>query len=620
VKSKRPLLAIAVLQILLASLALTAAADHPWPMFRHDPQHSGRSPYTGPAEPTIQWSFQADDGIVSSAAIAEDGTVYVGAGWSFFGVTDSNLYAFNSDGSLKWSFPTGDGLFSSPTIGPDGTLYIGSIDNFLYAVEDSVTYGKLKWKTNLGFIIYGSPVVGADGTIYTGSLNFNLHAVNPDGTYKWGYLTGSCVFSSAAIGPQGGIYFGSKDHSLYCLEDLQDLGGKRWSYSAGEFPDGHYIDSSPALAPDGTVYVGADPYGGIIEEMTPVPDNFFAFTPLGDLKWSLTFGDGVESSPALGSDGTIYVGSFDHNLYAIRDEGDSGTVAWQFPTGGWIDGSPVVDGSGTIYVGSRDSTLYAINPDGTLRWSFPAGDQIESSPSIGADGVLYFGTMGGVFYALGSPGSDVGVAGLDSPEQVEVNSILSLEGEVGNFRSAAQDFEVTCSIAVGGTEVFRDTKAIVNQAGGTTRPVTFAPWTVGSETGVDYDISMTVELAGDNNAFNDTITAQTHAVDMITGVDDDANLLPDSRIVLYGNVPNPFNPVTFIGFYLPRPEVVSLRVYDLAGRLVRTLYQSDFLEAGHHECSWNGQDESGRTVAAGVFCYRLESGSYSETKRMTLVK
>ena len=104
--------------------------------------------------------------------------------------------------------------------------------------------------------------MGADGTIYLGSLNLNLHAVNPDGTYKWGYLTGSCVFSSPAIGPQGEIYVGSKDHSLYCLEDVQDHGEQRWSYAAGEFIDGHFIDSSPALGPDGTVYVGADPYGG----------------------------------------------------------------------------------------------------------------------------------------------------------------------------------------------------------------------------------------------------------------------------------------------------------------------------------------------------------------------
>ena len=138
-KTKRSILTIVVLQIFLISLALTAAAEHPWPMFRHDLQHSGRTPFTGPAAPTVQWDFEANDGIVSSAAIAEDGTVYVGAGWSFFGVADSNLYAFNPDGSLKWSYTAGGGLFSSPAIGPDGTIYIGCLDNYLYAVEDSVT-------------------------------------------------------------------------------------------------------------------------------------------------------------------------------------------------------------------------------------------------------------------------------------------------------------------------------------------------------------------------------------------------------------------------------------------------------------------------------------------------
>ncbi len=619
-KIRRSILTIVVIQIIMTSLATTVAAEHPWPMFRHDLQHSGRTPFTGPAAPTVQWNFESTGGIVSSAAVAEDGTLYVGAGGFFFGVADSNLYAINPDGSLKWSYTAGGGLFSSPAIGPDGTIYIGCLDNHLYAVEDALTHGNLKWKTDLGFIVYSSPAVGADGTIYLGSLNFNLHAVNPDGTYKWGYLAESCFFSSPAIGPQGEIYVGSKDHNLYCLEDALDHGEQRWSYAAGEFIDGHFVDSSPALGPDGTVYVGADPYGGVIDEMTPVPDNFFALSSTGELKWSLTFGDGVESSPARGSDGTIYVGSFDHNLYAIRDQGDAGTVAWQFPTGGWIDGSPVVDGCGTIYVGSRDSTLYAINPDGSLRWSFPAGGAIEASPSIGADGILYFGTMAGVFYALGSPGPDVGVANLDIPEQVEVNATYVPGCTVGNFRSGVQNFEVTCSIATGGVLIYRNTIAITSLAGGTTQPVAFAPWTAGPESGVVFNITLASDLAGDNNAFNDTITTQVQAVDMISGVRDEGIASPDSRIRLHGNFPNPFNPQTTIEFEMPSREAVTLRVFDMSGRLVKELAGAEELHPGRHEVVWNGRDDAGRQVASGTYFYRLEAGRYSETKRMVLVK
>jgi len=616
----RSTLAIVLPLIILTFLPTAAAAGHPWPMFRHDLRHTGRSPYTGPAEPAVQWSFRAGDGIVSSAAVAEDGTVYVGAGWSFFGVADSNLYAFHPDGSLKWAFPAGDGLFSSPAIGPDGTIYIGCLDYNLYAVEDSLTYGRLKWKTDLGVIVYSSPAVGGDGTIYLGSLNFNLHAVNPDGSYKWGFLTGSCVFSSPAIGPLGGIYFGSKGHHIYCLDDAGDEGVERWSVPTGEFYDGHFVDSSPALAPDGTVYVGTDPYGGVIDEITPVPDDFWAVSSTGGLKWTLTFGDGVESSPALAEDGTIYVGSFDRYLYAVRDEGDAGAVAWRFPTRGWIDGSPVVDGAGTIYVGSRDSTLYALNPDGTLRWAFPAGGAIESSPSIGADGILYFGTMAGDFYALGTPGPDVGVADLDLPGLVETNATRVIGCTVGNYRSATQGFEITCSIADGDDEIYRDTVVITDLAGGTTRPVSFAPWTVGPTPGVVLDVTLAVELEGDNNPSNDTIGRPVRAVVSVSGVSGGDGVPVDGRVRLDGNVPNPFNPATTIAFALPRSESVSLRIYDLAGRLVRTLCREEFLEAGEHRRTWNGRDDTGRTVAAGVFLYRLEAGPFVETKRMTLIR
>ena len=86
------------------------------------------------------------------------------------------------------------------------------------------------------------------------------------------------------------------------------------------------------------------------------------------------------------------------------------------------------------------------------------------------------------------------------------------------------------------------------------------------------------------------------------------------------NTPNPFNPRTTIAFALPRPETVTLTVHDLAGRLVRTLVAGEPLPAGHHEREWWGRDDRGRRVASGMYLYRLEAGSYSETRRMTLLK
>ena len=91
-----------------------------------------------------------------------------------------------------------------------------------------------------------------------------------------------------------------------------------------------------------------------------------AQTP-GTMKWAFTTGDWVDSSPAIGPDGTIYIGSEDNKLYAINPDG---TEKWAFNTGGNVNSSPAIGPDGTIYVGSDDDKLYAINPDGTEKWAF----------------------------------------------------------------------------------------------------------------------------------------------------------------------------------------------------------------------------------------------------------
>lgn len=89
---------------------------------------------------------------------------------------------------------------------------------------------------------------------------------------------------------------------------------------------------------------------------------------------------------------------------------------------------------------------------------------------------------------------------------------------------------------------------------------------------------------------------------------------------LHDAVPNPFNPATRLSFTLARADQATLRVYDLAGRLVRTLLADAPLDAGRHDVTWDGTDDRGRTVAAGVYLYRLQAGDFSATKAMALVK
>ena len=85
------------------------------------------------------------------------------------------------------------------------------------------------------------------------------------------------------------------------------------------------------------------------------------------------------------------------------------------------------------------------------------------------------------------------------------------------------------------------------------------------------------------------------------------------------NFPNPFNPSTKIVFGLKQPELVSLRIYDAAGRLVRVLVDLE-LAAGVHEALWNGRDDRGAPVSSGVYFCRLRAGSFESLRKMVLLK
>jgi len=80
--------------------------------------------------------------------------------------------------------------------------------------------------------------------------------------------------------------------------------------------------------------------------------------PLGAKKWEFLTGGEVDSSPAIGSDGTVYVGSRDWKVYALN--GATGAKKWEFLTEDWVSSSPAIGSDGTVYVGSYDNKVYAI--------------------------------------------------------------------------------------------------------------------------------------------------------------------------------------------------------------------------------------------------------------------
>ena len=148
-------------------------------------------------------------------------------------------------------------------------------------------------------------------------------------------------------------------------------------------------DSSPAVGSDGTIYLGA------------FNQKFWAVDSNGVIRWQFKTGSEIKSSPAIGSDGTIYFGCRDRKFYAVSPKGKK---KWAFATGAWVDSSPALGRDGTIYLGSWDKYFYALNPDGTLKWKFETGGEIDSSPAVGADETIYFGSHDKKIYALAPDG------------------------------------------------------------------------------------------------------------------------------------------------------------------------------------------------------------------------
>ncbi|MEA2063446.1 MAG: PQQ-binding-like beta-propeller repeat protein, partial [Gemmatimonadota bacterium] len=177
---------------------------------------------------------------------------------------------------------------------------------------------------------------------------------------------------------------GSNDDYIYAVNPD---GSQKWRFNTG----GPELGCSPAIGSDGTVYISSN-YGTL-----------YALNPDGTVKWSYNIGHGSSGSFAIGSDGTIYVGTELSILYAINSDG---TLKWSYTTGLNIaQVSPVIAADGTVYIGSADYKFYAINTDGTFGWSFTTGAGVISTAALGSDGTIYVGSDDNILYALNSDGT-----------------------------------------------------------------------------------------------------------------------------------------------------------------------------------------------------------------------
>ena len=88
---------------------------------------------------------------------------------------------------------------------------------------------------------------------------------------------------------------------------------------------------------------------------------------------------------------------------------------------------------------------------------------------------------------------------------------------------------------------------------------------------------------------------------------------------LYQNYSNPFNSSTLIRYSLPDPALVSLEIYNLNGQKLKTVKAGD-QATGTHLARWDGRDQAGKELAAGLYLYRLKAGGFRQVKKMVLLR
>ncbi|MGA2310021.1 MAG: PQQ-binding-like beta-propeller repeat protein [Candidatus Bathyarchaeia archaeon] len=392
------LLVLLVGTLAVASEIQPASADGVdwWPMFHHDPSHTGTSNSTAPTTNNTLWTYTTGSGVGSSPAVVGD-MVYIGSG-------DGNVYCLNAGtGALVWNYTTvrgtvGNAVFSSPAV-VGGLVYVGS-QCYVYCLN--AASGALVWYYTTGGSVLSSPAV-VGGLVYVGSYDDNVYCLNAtNGAFVWSYtIESNEVWSSPAV-VGGLVYVGSYGGYVYCLNAT--TGALVWRYTTGG-----YVDSSPAVV-NGVVYIGSE--NGKI----------------------YAFGSVQSSTSVTCSPNPAHVGSSVTCTATVSGSNPTGTITWSTSSiGGSFSQSVCTLSNGTC------STTYTDNFTGSVTIAAYYSGDSNNMPSSGSTTLLVT-SAGPVYYSqnytsvqaainAAAPGGTVVIAPGFYTESLALNKTLTIIGE-----------------------------------------------------------------------------------------------------------------------------------------------------------------------------------------------
>jgi len=284
-----------------------------------------------------------------------------------------------TQGDMEWKVTLGDRVSAAPAVGPDGNVYVGCNDRTVYVISPEGRV--LRQSAPTRGPVY-APVIGDDGTIYASAADgsgCSLYALTPELELKWGFGGGgNCV----ALAADGTVYA----RGTFELHALRSDGTEKWVTTPPSLWGRFGI---PAIGSDGTIFVGCDGY----DMMAVDPDS-------GGFRWKYgrsMYVDGT--SAAIGANGHVYALASDSRITEL--EPDSGTVIGYFEFGAT---APIISSDGIYSWNSSYKALYRIPASGGSANSLfsSSGDDFYP-PAIAATGDIYVSSRD-TFYVLSSSG------------------------------------------------------------------------------------------------------------------------------------------------------------------------------------------------------------------------
>jgi outer membrane protein assembly factor BamB len=298
-----------------------------------------------------------------------------------------------------WKLETGSVIYGG--IQSDGLrLYAGSEDGVMRAIDPDS--GEIAWEFEAGAAIASSSAVD-DMRVYFHTRAGKVHALNKaDGEPEWTFTTGGerqwdywdYYLSTPAVDDRQ-LYFGSGDHHIYAVN--KRTGQLRWKVATGNIVHGEPVISGEKVLAggfDGRMYAIDRGSGRVLWTFKTVGNAYFR--------------NGELPGAAVASDGLVYFGGRDYNIYALLEE--TGTGAWNQVTPSWIVGQPLVVGEDLVVVNSDGATVLSYNrKTGEKNWEFANSyNMFAGAEQLGAEHLLVASLDGRITALSREDGSPAG--------------------------------------------------------------------------------------------------------------------------------------------------------------------------------------------------------------------